>query len=94
MASTVFRNRSNNPQMDTTTNQQMAVNNIVNQIMGSTNPQETFNSYVNSNPELKNYYELMNRYGNGDPKAAFMAYAQQNGKSAMAQMIMQRLGLK
>lgn len=43
---------------------------------------------------MKGYYDLMNKYGNGDPKTAFMAYAQQNGKSAIAQMIMQRLGLQ
>jgi len=36
---------------------------------------------------------LIQQYGNGDPKAAFMNYAAQQGKNAIAQQIMQRLGL-
>ena len=61
--------------------------------MGSANPEETFNKYISSNPQMKGYYDLMNKYGNGDPKTAFMAYAKQNGKAALAQTIMQRFGL-
>lgn len=57
------------------------------------NPQQAFSDLVNNNPDAKNAMDLCNQYGNGDPKAAFMNYAAQKGKGAVAQLIMSRLGL-
>lgn len=48
---------------------------------------------VGNSPEAQSAMNLINQYGNGDPKAAFMNYAASQGKQAMAQQIMQRMGL-
>lgn len=61
--------------------------------MSSTDPKQTFNQMVNNIQGGQNIMNLIQQYGNGDPKAAFMNYAAQQGKNAIAQEIMQRLGL-
>lgn len=66
---------------------------LVQQIMGSQNPTETFKQFIGSNPEAQNAVNLINQYGNGDPKTAFMNYAAAIGNQALAQQIMQRMGL-
>ena len=53
-----------------------------------------FNQILAENQDAQNAMNLINQYGNGDPKAAFMNYAAQTGKSALAQQILQKLGLK
>lgn len=69
------------------------VNSIINQIMGSQNPTAAFQQMVGSSPEAQSAMNLVNQYGNGDPKAAFMNYAAAQGKQALAQQIMQKMGL-
>ena len=66
---------------------------MANRILGSVNPQEEFSKVVNGNADAKKAMDICNQYGNGDPKAAFMNYAAQNGKNALAKTIMSRLGL-
>lgn len=70
------------------------VNNLVNQVMSSADPNQTFNQMVSKIDGGQNALKLIQQYGNGDPKTAFMNYAAQNGKSAMAELILRRLGLK
>lgn len=62
--------------------------------MSSPDPKQTFNQMVTKIDGGSNALNLIQQYGNGDPKAAFMNYAAQNGKSAMAEAIMRKLGLK
>ena len=61
--------------------------------MNSVDPNQTFNQMVGKIDGGQNALSLIQQYGNGDPRAAFMNYAAQMGKNAMAQQIMQRLGL-
>ena len=61
--------------------------------MGATDPKQAFNQTLQQNPDARNAMNIVNQYGNGDPKAAFLAYAQQKGQNALAQNIMQKLGL-
>lgn len=61
--------------------------------MNSANPSQTFNQMVASIDGGQNVLNVIQQYGNGDPKAAFMNYAAQQGKTAIAQQIMQKLGL-
>ena len=62
--------------------------------MNSGNPQGMFQQLLSENKDAQEAMNLINQYGNGDPKAAFMNYASQQGKGALAQQIMQKLGLK
>ena len=62
--------------------------------MGSTDPRQAFNQLLSENKDAQGAMDLINQYGNGDPKAAFLNYASQQGKGALAQQIMQKLGLK
>lgn len=62
--------------------------------MNSADPKQTFNQVVSNIDNGQQAINLINQYGNGDPKTAFMNYAAQQGKSALAQQIMQGLGLK
>jgi hypothetical protein len=62
--------------------------------MSSTDPTQTFNQIVKNIQGGENALDLIKQYGNGDPKAAFMNYAAQYGKNALAQEIMQRMNLK
>lgn len=48
---------------------------------------------VSNNKDAQNAMNIVQQYGNGDAKTAFMNYAQKQGKSALAQMIMRKLGL-
>ena len=84
---------SENTPSQTNNNPVGAVNNLVNQIMGSANPQAAFQQMLNSSPDCKNAMNLINQYGNGDPRQAFMNYASQMGKTGLAQQILQKLGL-
>lgn len=61
--------------------------------MSSANPNQTFNQMVSSIDGGQDAIAKIKEYGNGDPKAAFMNYAAKNGKSALAQQILQRMGL-
>lgn len=72
----------------------MEANSIVNQIMGSANPQEAFNRMLSTNKDASNAFNIVQQYGNGDAKAAFINYANSCGKTAIAQKIIQMLGLK
>ena len=62
--------------------------------MGSANPTQTFNQMVSNIQGGQDVMNLIKQYGNGDPKTAFMNYAAQQGKSALAQQIMQRMNLQ
>lgn len=62
--------------------------------MNSPDPKQTFSQMVNSIQGGQEALNLVNQYGNGDPKQAFMNYATQQGKTALAQQIMQKFGLK
>ena len=62
--------------------------------MQSSNPEATFNQMISGNKDAQNAMNIVKQYGNGDAKAAFMNYAQQMGKGAIAQSIMKRLGLQ
>lgn len=84
---------SGNTPQSQTNNPADAVRNIVDQIMNSANPQAAFQQILNSSPDCKNAMNLINQYGNGDPKQAFLNYANQTGKSGLAQQILQKLGL-
>lgn len=70
-----------------------SVNSIINQIMGSQNPAVAFQQMIGNSPEAQTAMNLINQYGNGDPKTAFMNYAAAQGKQALAQQIMQKMGL-
>jgi len=84
-----------NSQVPTETQDPMAaLNSLVGQIMNSADPKQTFNQVVSNIDGGQNALNLIQQYGNGDPKAAFMNYAAQQGKSAMAQQIMQTMGLQ
>ena len=87
---------SNNPSPQSNGQQQdpmAAVNNLVDQIMSSANPNQTFSQMVSQIDGGQNAMNLIQQYGNGDPKAAFMNYAAAQGKSTLAQQILQRMGL-
>ena len=90
MASTIL-GRLSQPTIPDTTNQE--INSLASQIMGSANPQQTFNSILENNPNAKQAMDLINQYGNGDPKAAFMNYMSAQGKQAIGNQIIQKLGL-
>ena len=93
MSSIVFNSPS--PETNNSNNSTKGtVDNLINKIMGSVNPKDTFNKMVGSDPKMSNAMNLINQYGNGDPKTAFMNYAQQMGKTAVADSIMAQLGLK
>lgn len=62
--------------------------------MGSADPTQTFNQMVSSMPQGQEALNKIKEYGNGDPKTAFMNFAAQQGKQALAQQIMQSLNLK
>lgn len=62
--------------------------------MNSADPKQTFKQVVSNIDNGQEAMDLINQYGNGDPKTAFMNYAAKQGKTALAQQIMQRLGLK
>ena len=61
--------------------------------MKSGDPKATFNQVVNNIQGGQNALDLIQQYGNGDPKTAFMNYAAQQGRNALAQQIMSGMGL-
>ena len=81
------------PTQQTSQNPTIAVNNIIQKILGSMNPQEMFNQVLNNSPEAKNAMELINKFGNGDPKTAFMNYMTAEGKQSLGQQIMKNFNL-
>ena len=96
MASAIFSKLSSGTpemaQVETPTSAN-PVSNLINQILGSANPQQMFNQMLSTNKDAQNAMNLINQYGNGDPKAAFMNYMNSQGKQAVGQQIMQKLGL-
>lgn len=70
------------------------INAIIQQILGSDNPTQTFNQFVGSTPAAQNAVNLANQYGNGAfNKDTFMRIAAAQGKQALAQQLMQQMGL-
>lgn len=69
------------------------VNALINQILGSNDPTGAFNQLIASIPAAQQAMGQINQLGNGDPKTAFMNLAASQGKQALAQQIMQRMGL-
>lgn len=69
------------------------VNALIQQIMSSENPTATFQQMIGQSPEAQQAMSIANQYGNGDFKTAFMNYAAATGKQAIAQQIMQGMGL-
>lgn len=61
--------------------------------MNSADPNKTFSQVVSNIQGGQDALNLIKQYGNGDPKTAFINYASQQGKTVMAQQIMQRMGL-
>lgn len=66
---------------------------LAQQILGSQDATQAFNQMLASSPEAQKAMELINQYGNGDPKAALTNYAAAQGQQAVAQQIIQRMGL-
>ena len=70
------------------------INAVINQIMGSENPSQTFQQFINSTPAAKAADDLAKQYGNGVyNKETFMRIAAAQGKQALAQQLMQQMGL-
>lgn len=91
MGSIVFNNQSQPGTTDIPG--KGTIEGIANKILGAVNPQQAFNNLLSQNKDAQNAMNLCNQYGNGDPKTAFMNYAAQNGKEAIAKTIMNKLGL-
>lgn len=70
-----------------------ALNSLVDQVLSSADPNQTFTQMVNSIDGGQNAMNLIKEYGNGDPKTAFVNYAAKNGKTMLAQQILQRMNL-
>ena len=66
---------------------------LAQQILGSQDATQAFNQMLASSPEAQKAMELINQYGNGDPKVALTNYAAAQGQQAVAQQIIQRMGL-
>lgn len=66
---------------------------LAQQIMSSQDATQAFNQMLASSPEAQRAMELINQYGNGDPETALTNYAAAQGKQAMAQQIIQKMGL-
>lgn len=81
------------PQINPSQNFMSDVNSIVQQIVNSQDPQQTFQQIFGSNPLAQNSLKLIQQYGNGDVKTAFENYAASQGKQALAQQILQKMGL-
>lgn len=70
------------------------VNAVIQQILSSQNPTATFQQFVNSTPAAQNAINLANQYGNGAfNKDTFLRIAAAQGNQALANEIMQKLGL-
>lgn len=69
------------------------ISGLASEILSSFNPNKAFSEFVNKSEDAKKGMEIVKGYGNGDPKVAFMNYAKEKGKEALAQQIMSRLGL-
>lgn len=79
--------QNNQPDMMST------INGVIQQILGSNDPSASFQQFVSNNPEAKIALDIANQYGNGDFKTGFMNYAAASGKQAIAQQILQMMGL-
>ena len=69
------------------------VNAIIQQILNSEDPNAEFQKMINSSPQLQNAFQLAQQYGNGNFETAFYNMAAAQGKQAIAQPILQKLGL-
>lgn len=61
--------------------------------MSSIDPNTTFQKVIGSSPDAQKGMEIVQKYGNGDPKTAFMNYMAEQGKQALGQQILSKLGL-
>ena len=94
MASILSNNYSQPTQTASPPQDPMAtINSLIDQVMRSGDPKATFSQVVNNIQGGQNALDLIQQYGNGDPKAAFMNYAAQQGRNALAQQIMSGMGL-
>lgn len=71
-----------------------AANALVNQVMGSSDKNAAFNQILSASPEAQQVMQWIQQYGNGDPKAGMLNWAAANGRSALAQELIQKFGLK
>lgn len=62
--------------------------------MGSSDPTQAFNQMLAASPDAQRAMELIRQYGNGNPETAFMSYAASQGKQALGQEILRRMGLR
>ena len=70
------------------------INALIQQVLGSENPSQTFEQFLSSTPAAQAADNLAKQYGNGAyNKDTFMRIAAAQGKQALAQQIMQRMGL-
>lgn len=69
------------------------INAAINQILGSQDPAAAFQQILKSSPEAQNAMNIIYQYGNGNPETAFANYAAASGRQAIAQPILQKLGL-
>ena len=89
MPSILTENPLPTPTEQATNDPATAVQNVINQILGSSNPQAVFQQVLNAIPNGQQLYAEMNKYGNGNPQTAFMNYASQMSKQSLAQQIKQ-----
>ena len=70
------------------------VNATIQQILGSGNPALAFQQFLQSTPAAQTADSLAKQYGNGVyNKDTFMRIAAAQGKQALAQQLMQQMGL-
>lgn len=70
------------------------INAIIQQILGSENPAAAFQQVVDNVPGGQDAIKAANQYGNGQfNRETFMNIAAAQGKQALAQQLMQRMGL-
>ena len=69
------------------------VNAIIQQILNAPDPMAEFQKIVRSSPQLQNAMQLAQQYGNGNFETAFYNMAAAQGKQAIGQQILQRMGL-
>lgn len=82
--------QASNPQYDPVASAQL----LVQQIMGSNDRNAAFQQIIASSPEAQQAMNLIMQYGNGDPKAAMINMAAAQGRTAFADQVIQKFGLK
>ncbi len=83
-----------NPQQGSQADPVAAANALVQQILGADDKNAAFNQILASSPEAQQVMTLINQYGNGDPKTGLLNWAAAQGRTAAAQQLIQRFGLK